>query len=400
MASSSSSSYSSTSSSTPFGCTHGLSVHNPALSGNSLLLGINEPNAQNNRYNKTISNSQLFQLLTSLANAAFPVLNNNTDDGVYFKHYNITTSDWVPSGGEYYYLIEHYFDNKYAQVTGYYKSSKEQFKFGRVFYINTRQIAVFVNNPINCKVVVQTDPGVEARGRRKFKDTCILELQAELEGRFILSSSSSSSSSSLSISSSSSQSSSSSSFSISSSSSSVSSSSSESSSSSSSSSSISSSSTSSSSSSDSFSQSSSSSSSSSSLSESSSSESSSSESISSSSSLSSSSVSSSSESSSSESSSSESSSSSSSKSSSSSSESVSSSSESSSSVSSSSQSSSSSCFMSPNDNFDEPLSGVEYPNVHRWYYDMNNNAPIVSGGKMTASVSSSANVSLVIQDGM
>jgi hypothetical protein len=311
MASSSSSSYSSTSSSTPFGCTHGLSVHNPALSGNSLLLGINEPNAQNNRYNKTISNSQLFQLLTSLANAAFPVLNNNTDDGVYFKHYNITTSDWVPSGGEYYYLIEHYFDNKYAQVTGYYKSSKEQFKFGRVFYINTRQIAVFVNNPINCKVVVQTDPGVEARGRRKFKDTCILELQAELEGRFILSSSSSSSSSSLSISSSSSQSSSSSSFSISSSSSSVSSSSSESSSSSSSSSSISSSSTSSSSSSDSF------------------------------------------------------------------------------------RSSSSSCFMSPNDNFDEPVSGVEYPNVHRWYYDMNNNAPIVSGGKMTASVSSSANVSLV-----
>jgi hypothetical protein len=103
-----------------------------------------------------------------LANASFPILVNNTDDGVYFKHFDIDTTDWIPSGGSYYQILTHYFDNKYAQVTGYYKSNKKQFKFGKIFYTNSRQVAVFVDDPVQCRVVVQTDPGPFARATRQF----------------------------------------------------------------------------------------------------------------------------------------------------------------------------------------------------------------------------------------
>ena len=98
--SSSSSSQSSSSSSTTFKCPHGMQVAD-IVNGTSV------------RFNKVISNNDLFFMFDSLKDAAFPLI---VGEGVFFKQFDVSTTDWTASGGVYWYEVAHYFDNRYPQV--------------------------------------------------------------------------------------------------------------------------------------------------------------------------------------------------------------------------------------------------------------------------------------------
>jgi len=139
--SSSSSSTSSSSSSMTFKCPHGMAVADISDS--------------NNIFNKVISNNQLFFLYDSLADAAFPIL---TGDGVYYKQFNVSTEDWTPSGGIFWYEVAHYFDNKYPQIIAWKKGDHAEFKLKRIWYGSTRNAVVWSVSAIDCFIVVQADP--------------------------------------------------------------------------------------------------------------------------------------------------------------------------------------------------------------------------------------------------
>ena len=109
-----SSSFSSSSSSNQFNYVHGLD-----------LLDYTDTN---NRYNKLISNSQLYTIFEKLNNAAYPFLTNANNE-VFFKHYDIPSGSWVTSGAEYAKNIVHSFNTRYVKVIGYKKPQHKLISF-------------------------------------------------------------------------------------------------------------------------------------------------------------------------------------------------------------------------------------------------------------------------------